>query len=1584
MSQDTDVVSVPILGKEAVFVGFNLERRVCDFLIENAKSSAYVIVTDTNIAPHYLEKYTTALSEAAKRHGVAPRILTRVIPPGETSKCRSMKAEIEDWMLSQSCTRDTVLVAMGGGVIGDMAGYVAATFMRGIRFIQLPTTLLAMVDSSIGGKTAIDTPNGKNLVGAFWQPLAVFADLNFLETLEPRQFINGMGEVIKTAAMWNEKDFCLLEQNPTVILEAVHRPRVPGQFKFENIRNLLQKIILASVRTKCEVVTLDEREGGLRNLLNFGHSIGHAYEAILFPQILHGECVSIGMVKELELSRYLGILKPNAVGRVTKCLMSYTLPVSVHDAHIKKYAGYKKCPVDKLIRIMAVDKKNQGLQKRVVILKAVGETYEKHATVVSDEDIRVVLSHDIQVSPFDNSVSDVVVTPPGSKSISNRALILAAMAKGTTKLTNMLHSDDTQVMMAALEELGAATFSWEDNGETLVVNGGGKFKTPSKELYLSNAGTAARFLTTVAALVGENEQGGEVVLTGNHRMKVRPIGPLVDALRANGCSISYLEREGSLPLKMIPQNGLRGGVIELAATVSSQYVSSILMCAPYAQEPVTLKLVGGKPISQLYVDMTIAMMKGFGVNVVKSETEAYTYHIPKANYTSPGDYEIESDASSATYPLAFAAITGTKCTVPNIGSASLQGDARFARDVLAPMGCTVEQTPTSTTVQGPPMGQLKPLESVDMETMTDAFLTATALAAVACNSSGNEHITRITGIANQRVKECNRIAAMVHELAKFGVKAGELEDGIFIHGQSYKDLKTPEEGIYTYDDHRVAMAFSILTLVTPKPTVILDKACVVKTWPYWWDVLRNSFKIKLAGVESKETVKSVKLTRSRASVILIGMRGAGKTTIGSIIAGQLNMKFLDLDQELEKKLNTTIPDLVNTRGWDDFRQEELQVLQEFIDTKSSDFVAACGGGIVETPAARELLCKYVKEGGIVLHIHRNLDQVLSYLSIDKSRPAYADRESTKNVYLRRHQWYLDCRSHDFVSPTIESGNVQSKLETSMSRFLRVVTGKSTWFEKAIQKPHSFFLSLTFPNINDAISFLPEAIIGCDAVELRADLLEDPNSTTGYPSVEFVAEQFATLRAAIDLPIIFTVRSKDQGGRFPNANESEAVELMLAALRWGVDVLDLELGWSTESLQAIYARKENTKIITSWHDTAQRCSWAQPDEWLQKLDMATAFGDVVKFVGIAKSMQDNFDLEKFRKSFKGYTNKPLIAINMGTVGQLSRVFNNVLTPVTSPALPYKAAPGQLSVRQIITALSLMGSISPKKFYLFGTPIQHSKSPILHKTCYDLTGLPYTYDLFETESVEGVKDVLSQPDFGGANVTIPYKLDILQYLDELSDEARFLGAVNTVVPISENGKRKLRGDNTDWRGIVRTFVRAGANNLNGKNALVIGAGGTSRAAIFAMHKLGAKNIYLLNRTLVNAEKVKAVFPEEYNVKVIDHTKQSEISEWTKLQVAAVVSTVPADRPLPESVSKVIDALLSEIPAQKKEQYVFLDMAYKPLNTPLMSVASKHGYTCINGLEVLLQQGLASFEIWTGLAVPFEHVFGLYMVLCAKEHN
>lgn len=1343
--------------------------------------------------------------------------------------------------------------------------------------------------------------------------------------------------------------------------------------------------MLGSVRVKAEVVSADEREGGLRNLLNFGHSIGHAMEAILTPQILHGECVAIGMVKEAELARYLGVLDPSAVARLSKCIASYGLPTSLADKTVRKRSANKHCPVDELIKIMAVDKKNSGAQKKVVLLSGIGRTYEKKASSVADRDIKIALSPSISVHPGIPSDSNVTCTPPGSKSISNRVLVLAALGSGSCRITNLLHSDDTQVMLDALARLQAATFSWENDGKELVVTGtGGKLKATDDELYLGNAGTASRFLTSVVALADPSEDITSTVVTGNARMKERPIGPLVKSLRSMGIDVHYQEKEGSLPLRISACGGYGAtsgekeftGDIDLAATVSSQYVSSILMCAPYSKKPVTLRLVGGKPISQPYIDMTIAMMATFGVKVEKSQTEANTYHIPNQAYTNPSEYVVESDASSATYPLAIAAITGTTCTVPNIGSGSLQGDARFAIEVLKPMGCKVEQSATSTTVTGPPRGQLKAVKEIDMEPMTDAFLTASVLAAVA-SSNGTSTTTRIYGIANQRVKECNRIQAMEDELAKFGITCRQFEDGIEVDGRGY-ELDTPKVGIHCYDDHRVAMSFAVLSLVAPKPVLILEKECTGKTWPGYWDILHQLFKAELDGVEPPRVLRDTHHggKKPKKSIIVIGMRGAGKTTTGGWAARYLGWPLVDLDTALEEHVGMTIPELIKDKGWDGFRDEELKLLERSVKEKGTGHVLACGGGIVELEAARKVLNDYQKDGGIVLLVTRDIEKIMSFLQSDKTRPAYV--EDMRGVWLRRKPWYLECSNYQFHMQSVDSVGLANTLE-DFSRFLDLIFGKSACLKALKKRKQSFFVCLSAPQMQPWLEKLPNVVVGADAVELRVDLLEDPDSPEGLPSFEFVVDQVGLLRTKTTLPLIFTIRTKAQGGKFPDDAFDHAQLLYSTALRLGVEFVDLEMTMPEEILREVSENRGFSNIIASHHDPLGQLSWSN-GSWISVYNRALQYGDVIKLVGTAKTLQDNFALAEFKTWAETSHPVPVIAINMGEHGKLSRILNNFMTPVSHPLLPSATAPGQLSATEIRQGLTLMGEISPKKFCIFGSPVQQSPSPSLHNTLFRETGLPHTYDIHETTNAADIEAVIRAPDFGGASVTIPLKQDVRPFLDSVGPEIDAIGALNTIVPettIDEaTGQQitKLVGRNTDYLGMVLVLRNAGAQGSAGLQAgLVIGGGGTSRAAIYALHEMQYAPIYLLGR---NPEKISALrdaFPADYDLRILSSPQDVESVE--RIPTVAI-GTIPANQPIDEGIKATLDALFTKAKSEKVEaeapigslptggKRILLEMAYKPAITELIRLAEGAGWATVNGLEVLVGQGVKQFEYWTGV--------------------
>ncbi|MBR3669971.1 MAG: 3-phosphoshikimate 1-carboxyvinyltransferase, partial [Fibrobacter sp.] len=270
---------------------------------------------------------------------------------------------------------------------------------------------------------------------------------------------------------------------------------------------------------------------------------------------------------------------------------------------------------------------------------------------------------------------------PGSKSITNRVLLISAIANGTTRLHNLLRSDDTRYMGEALKRLGVKVEFSDDYTDAVVEGHGKPFDAGNfpVELYLGNAGTAMRSLTAALSL-----GWGKFILRGEERMGERPILDLVDALSTLGADIKYLESEGYPPVR-IKADGLKGGDVSVRGNISSQYLTALLICAPYCKTPLHIH-VEGKLISAPYIELTLDVMKCFGVNV--RHDDLTDFYVPQGVYQSPGDYYVEGDASSATYPLAAAAISGGEVKVLGINEDSIQGDIAFI-DVLKRMGAEV-------------------------------------------------------------------------------------------------------------------------------------------------------------------------------------------------------------------------------------------------------------------------------------------------------------------------------------------------------------------------------------------------------------------------------------------------------------------------------------------------------------------------------------------------------------------------------------------------------------------------------------------------------------------------------------------------------------------------------------------------------------------------------------------------------------------------------------------------------------------------------------------------------------------------------
>ncbi|EMF14621.1 Pentafunctional AroM protein [Sphaerulina musiva SO2202] len=1533
---------VSILGKDTIIVDYGLWPHYATHdLLANIPSSTYVLICDSNLAklpyvPAFIRSFEAERAKLGKRAEDVRLLVYDTIPPGETSKSRKVKAQIEDWLLSQGCTRDTILLALGGGVMGDLLGYVAATYMRGIKFVQIPTSLLSMVDSSIGGKTAIDVPMGKNLVGAFWQPERIYIDLAFLETLDKRQVCNGMAEVVKTAAIWDEREFERLEEGADAIMAALERPL--GRGRFEGIENVFKRIVLGSARVKAEVVTADEREGGLRNLLNFGHSIGHAYEAILTPEILHGECVAVGMVKEAELARYLGILEPAAVARLTKAIKSYGLPTSLEDKFITKKTR-KVCKADELLRKMAVDKKNAGSKKKIALLESIGKCYEPEtgpgAAKCDDEDIRIVLCPSVLVKPGVPEGLDVVCKPPGSKSISNRILLMAALGKGECRITNLLASDDTQYMLSAIASLRGATYAWEDSGRVLVVNGnGGNLKASADEIFIGNAGTASRFLTTALTLAEPSKEASHTILTGNARMQERPQGPLVDALKSNGVDMEYLGKPGSqsLPLRIGAAGGFEGGDIELTAKVSSQYVSSILISAPYAKKPVTLRLVGGKVISQLFKKSMIALMSRPQFFPTESIPVIILEHLRNRHAFLFLKFKVHVDewpTQNSCSPASSRGLTSTSHA--NDEDRLLDFSIHITIDFSDAVGVAVRVTISVRLLR------LDTLEFDAKSLVQDVPPARPSLAST-------------LSLENQRALRCNsskdtethRHSVVI--VAIYGARGRLNVTTNAINLNTVIQLSARHTKLCKLIDHRYN-AVALFNFLVCNADDSCCRAIFVR--------FRNS---------SEDRCSQESISHGLHVQLGYGLELADRRSCDCCA----RLRLLHRTSHGAEYINSEARIALQGRRPDVWHRALCPG-----NGRNSEGVSRA------TRITFNLVFSWVDVAllGNVVNVLLPIMAIVISMYIDKTRPAYV--EDMMGVYLRRKPWFEECSNLHYHSQTVDETTAivgwTSPLD-DFTRFLNTMTGRSGALQKILAKQHSFFIALTSPTIQQIVPILPEVTMGSDAIELRVDLLVDPDKEPGETHWRpgFLSEQVALLRASTTLPLIFTLRSVSQGGQFPDEATEQAIALYAEGLRMGFDFVDLELTAAPELKEYVLSHRKMCTIISSHHDPKGQLSWADgAEEWRAHFDAARQYGDIVKLIGVAKDSDANDDLKAFKKTVaKEFPHLPVIAMNMGELGKMSRVTNGFMTPVSHPALPVKAAPGQVSAAEIRKVLGIVGEIPAKKFYLFGKPVQQSRSPALHNTLFNLTGLPHIYGTHETDQASSAADIIRSPEFGGASVTIPLKLDIMPLLDAIDPAAQTIGAVNTIVPTkSSSGKNMLVGHNTDWQGMVLALRNAGAQStpaaVSREAGMVVGGGGTARAAIYALKNMGYSPIYLLGRNKTKLAQLTASFPAEYNITLLSSPEEAR---QVAVPPVVAVGTIPGDLPIDTTLESILQTVFAQSAATTRSK-VLLEMAYKPAVTQLMELAEKSGWNTVPGLEALVAQGVHQFKLWTDIMPLYE---------------
>ena len=566
-----------------------------------------------------------------------------------------------------------------------------------------------------------------------------------------------------------------------------------------------------------------------------------------------------------------------------------------------------------------------------------------------------------RITPLKKPVVALVAIP-GSKSYTNRALLLAALAGGTVRIKNPLISDDTHAMIACLRELGLhCTFV----GDVLEVSGNlDKLEDRTYTLNANLSGTTIRFILALAATVP-----GVKVVQGRGRLNERPIAHLVESLRQLGAKIEYVGEKGYPPVR-VESSKLKSGTVTMRGTVSSQFLSALLMVAPRVGE-LSIR-VEGEQVSKPYIDMTLEAMKEFGVAVSNENYERY--HVPARQMYRGEEYLVEGDISSASYFFAIAALTGSTLTLKNMNPRSLQADIRFLK-ILEDMGNVVSSKNGEITIEGK---GVKPV-SVDMQDCPDQAQTLAVLAAFA------EGTTTISGISTLRIKETERVVAIEKELAKMGIRTESSPDTITIYGGNPAPAR-----VDTYDDHRMAMAFAVAGTKLAGME-INDPDVVSKTFPNFWDALHS------IGV-------GVEVLYENPNIVLIGMRGGGKSSVAKLLSEKLGRKFLDLDAMVESQEGMGIPEVVEKYGWGYFRDRESEIVKKAAKQKNA--IISTGGGAIGRPENIAAL----KQRGIVVFLSAPADTLARRIDSESGkRPRLTEATTTleevETVLAEREKFY---------------------------------------------------------------------------------------------------------------------------------------------------------------------------------------------------------------------------------------------------------------------------------------------------------------------------------------------------------------------------------------------------------------------------------------------------------------------------------------------------------------------------------------------------------------------------------------------------
>lgn len=561
----------------------------------------------------------------------------------------------------------------------------------------------------------------------------------------------------------------------------------------------------------------------------------------------------------------------------------------------------------------------------------------------------------------------------------------------------------------------------------------------------------------------------------------------------------------------------------------------------------------------------------------------------------------------------------------------------------------------------------------------------------------------------------------------------------------------------------------------------------------------------------------------------------------------------------------------------------------------------------------------------------------------------------------------------------------------LARFIAFTLGQISHHEALITKPRTYFISTTFPDVRTALSNLDILSVGSDAVEIRVDLLKEPlpdGSFSSVPSLSYVGEQVMLLRQRTELPIIFTTRCTRENGRFPMDNPELYYEYLYRAIQWGCEYIDVEVWLPEDIRRKLFEQRGNSRIISAFHDFSGTFKW--PSQQAQDIfQESRKYGDIVKMITIINAMSENYELEYFRSQIKANypDGPPLSAVNMGQLGQLSRALNTVFSPITHPLLPIVAAPGQMSAAEINGALSTMGQLPKKNIYSIGS-FRSTPQATFFEKCFNELGLPHTFQSVDRGVKGSVETFCMQLSFGGAYINPPIHAS-QHYIPMLSDAARTIGAVDTIVVRGEGPNTTLIGDNATWKGIRATLTRDFAPSAyKDRAAIILSSNGEDAASIiFALKSLNIGKIYTIGfkaqgplaagvepfTSMESVHKVdqpfaiiSALAPEK------SHLVQPLLRHFSDAKPLSQVTSASSsfvDSSRPSSLETSHSSASSSGNGGKGK--VFLDLSNGPRRGDPLAVAEQSGWTAYGIADTSAFTTVETLRLLVGQNVPYSFV-------------